>query len=1036
MNKQMTPAKQGISLSDNAERPLAEAERFTQNVNLFGDIVSRNYLQRLNDCEIIEPESTRNISTVRWYGITKIVLEKDTFFPDKLAMIYVALHKDAKNVVLVINKDNGKIELYLGARDFSGIDNVSGEILKTSLMGYLPGVKLKNRKGIPGNEYAMPCVSCVSGLASLKDDKKEQFVQGIENLINATSEIPSFTAYFIADNVTDDEATSMIAAFNNLHSSLSPLAESQMTFSENETEGTSKTLSENFSKSITKSLSHTVTDTEGYNESQTDTTGTSESKSENRSVSMWHGLSNLIFGGKSGRSESTSTNKSTAHQVGQNSSHAVADQTGESNAEQRGTGVADGVNQSKTVGQTRQITFKNNSVKVYLDTIEAEIRRLQTGIPYGLWSTASYFVAGDPTTVQTLANIYRGCIVGEESSHESYGVNAWSNRSDVSKLLAYLTNTLQPRFLYKGINVSAGSVVTSKELAIHFSLPQSSVPGILVREEQTFGRNIMTSAKLEESNSIHVGYIQHLGEIDEDAEVRLSLKELSKHVFVTGTTGSGKSNTLYLLVSELADRKIKFLVIEPAKGEYKEVFGSREDVAVYGSNPRISNLLTLNPFSFPDDIDIYEHIDSLVEVFSACWPMYAAMPQVLKHSIIEAYKTCGWNLNKSYNPDNIFPTIEDVLDALKEYINSSEYSSDTKGDYKGSLETRLLSLCEGVVGRMFNEAPIPDNKLFNENVIIDLSRVKSTETKSLIMGLLVLKLNEYRISEHLGMNQKLRHVTVIEEAHNLLKRTSTSQSAESSNVAEMAVEKIANSMAEMRTYGEGFIIVDQSPSMLDLAAIRNTNTKIVMALPEREDRETAGKSLGLDDEHIAEISQLKTGEAIVFQSGWEEPVRSKILEYNVESIPWVFERKESNEDYKDPKEDILNLLISCYTSRSREFSRQELLKLLSLANVSGGRVHKIKEKIDSIDNVSIDDIAFIFATVIGSDIFDSAQSIKDIDVFNAQVSRAIAHFLGLKETDSRLKTALNMYIKGCSEKSQDPFYEGWLQLTVKSNNYD
>ena len=198
---------------------------------------------------------------------------------------------------------------------------------------------------------------------------------------------------------------------------------------------------------------------------------------------------------------------------------------------------------------------------------------------------------------------------------------------------------------------------------------------------------------------------------------------------------------------------IKFLVIEPAKGEYKEVFGSDPNVIVFGSNPRISDLLTINPFVFPEDIDVYEHIDALVEIFNACWPMYAAMPQVLKHSIIEAYKICGWDLDNSYNPNGVFPTVADVLDSLKDYINSLEYSSDTKGDYKGSLETRLQSLCDGIVGRMFNGTPLSDQQLFDTNVIIDISRIKSSETKSLIMGLLVLKLNEYRSSEHKGMKK-------------------------------------------------------------------------------------------------------------------------------------------------------------------------------------------------------------------------------------------------------------------------------------------
>ncbi len=137
---------------------------------------------------------------------------------------------------------------------------------------------------------------------------------------------------------------------------------------------------------------------------------------------------------------------------------------------------------------------------------------------------------------------------------------------------------------------------------------------------------------------------------------------------------------------------------------------------------------------------------------------------------------------------------------------------------------------------MFTEDEISSEKLFDENVIVDLSRLGSSETKSLIMGLLILKMQEYRMVSSQGMNQQLRHVTVLEEAHNLLKRTSTEQATESSNLLGKSVEMLTNAIAEMRTYGEGFIIADQSPGLLDLAVIRNTNTKIILRLPEYSDR--------------------------------------------------------------------------------------------------------------------------------------------------------------------------------------------------------
>ena len=127
-------------------------------------------------------------------------------------------------------------------------------------------------------------------------------------------------------------------------------------------------------------------------------------------------------------------------------------------------------------------------------------------------------------------------------------------------------------------------------------------------------------------------------------------------------------------------------------------------------------------------------------------------------------------------------------------------------------------------------------------MIVDLSRVGSSETKSLIMGMLVLKLQEYRMTRSTTLNSPLKHVTVLEEAHNILKRTSSEQTMEGSNLIGKSVEMIANSIAEMRTYGQGFIIADQAPALLDMAVIRNTNTKIIMRLPDFSDRELVGKS--------------------------------------------------------------------------------------------------------------------------------------------------------------------------------------------------
>jgi len=504
-----------------------------------------------------------------------------------------------------------------------------------------------------------------------------------------------------------------------------------------------------------------------------------------------------------------------------------------------------------------------------------QIERLQNGLPFGLWSVATYFVANDPTTVQQLSNIYRGAIIGEESGLETCAISTWTDKERVDAITCYLENSLHPRFDFNSLDVSAGSVVNSKELAIHLSLPQSSVPGIIVQEQASFARNVFSTKK--KCDEIHLGDILYLGK-ESTTPVNLNIDELTKHMFVTGSTGSGKSNTMYLLLKQLMEKGKTFMVVEPAKGEYKHIFGCLEDVSVYSHTNKIGNLLRINPFEFPyKHIDVLEHIKRIVGIFNACWSLYAAMPSILEHSIITAYEKCGWDVEMSEHrfETPIFPNIDDVGVCVKDYIDRSDYSADTKGDYKAAIEKRLQDLCEGMFDKMFNRGSIPDQELFNRNTIVDLSRTGSAETNALIMGFLVIKLNEFRMSEG-GMNHSLRHVTVLEEAHNLLRKVSTSQSMETSNVAGKSVEMITNSIAEMRTYGESFIIVDQSPSLLDAAAIRNTNTKIVLSLPDSEDRKVAGGSMSLSDEQIAEIARQNQGEAIVYQSHWAEPVQCKI----------------------------------------------------------------------------------------------------------------------------------------------------------------
>jgi hypothetical protein len=327
--------------------------------------------------------------------------------------------------------------------------------------------------------------------------------------------------------------------------------------------------------------------------------------------------------------------------------------------------------------------------------------------------------------------------------------------------------------------------------------------------------------------------------------------------------------------------------------------------------------------------------------------MYAAMPAVLKESIEISYQKAGWDLQTSTNKyaPALYPSFADVVENIRGVIDSSEYSDENKGNYKGALITRLRSLTNGINGLIFTDHDLPDGALFDENVIVDLSRVGSTETKALIMGILVMKLQQYRQTSG-EMNADLRHITVLEEAHNLLKRTSAEQSGESANLLGKSVEMLANAIAEMRTYGEGFIIADQSPGLLDMSAIRNTNTKIILRLPDEGDRELVGKAASLSDDQIVELARLQCGVAAVFQNDWVQPVLCKVDYYKTPDGKYTFDGKNAygafdGGDVDELKKRIIRYLLSTELRENIDEDIDDLRERVAKAPFTAGLKAKL-----------------------------------------------------------------------------------------------
>lgn len=920
------------------------------------ELLGRLYLENLNHPKVFAGDLYSNSTgslkdlacslsdNVRFLHVDKIVFNKKENQRNKLVSVYKSIANTNSSVLLLINGNPEKVDFYLGCKTNKNVSDVAS-ILENSLTSNFSGTTCEVVKNnviaddIFTQMESESYISAVSGIPSVRseiENADNQFVQGIEKFID-TMRGKKYTMVLIADSKTKAQIEISRRALENLYSEIIPFSESTYTYGANESEAINEAITKGTSHAINKSVSDSITHTVGKNESKTitntNTIGTNISHSVGSSVGV--SIAPYGIGGNVNVNQSTSVGAFSSH------SHSIGKTTGTSSATSTGKTITDGTTdtttESATEGKTLtsgsnksiQIKFENHSVVKLMEKIDAQLKRYAQCSDLGMWNAAAYFMGETPDIAIMAATSYQSLICGKDSSLENDYVINW-NTDQSSLIRPFLMHFEHPEFS----GITPGTLVSSAELAIQAGLPNHAVPGLPVLECAEFGRNVATYGLFDDKSSeISLGQIFHMNH-PESLCVNLKCDSLTSHVFITGSTGVGKSNTIYKILKESRLLGKKFLVIEPAKGEYKHIFGSLPDVNVYGTNPRLTQLLKLNPFSFNCETTlVQEHIDRLISIFNVCWPMYAAMPAVLKEAIEKSYLDAGWNLNDpfAYNKyeNNLFPSFSDVARNIKIIIDSSEYDAENKGAYKGSLLTRLTSLTNGINGMIFSNEEIPSKKLFDENTIIDISRVGSSETQSLLMGILVLKLQEYRMGTG-EMNSELKHLTVLEEAHNLLKRSNGETSGENGNMTAKSVEMISNAIAEMRTYGEGFIIADQAPGLLDLASIRNTNTKIIMRLPHLEDRELVGKASGLNDEQITELERLPRGVAAVYQNEWIQSVLCKIASADLKPTKYKYDERPLKSSNIKQKIRIYQLLSKC-----ERLSKESAIKELDSLDLSG-----------------------------------------------------------------------------------------------------
>ncbi len=425
-------------------------------------------------------------------------------------------------------------------------------------------------------------------------------------------------------------------------------------------------------------------------------------------------------------------------------------------------------------------------------------------------------------------------------------------------------------------------------LAALTQVPETEVPGVRLVLRPDFDVTVETGADPAGAAPAAVGLGTVLDRNGSPAgHLSLPTASLNRHVFVCGATGAGKSQTVRALLEAASAAQLPWLVVEPAKSEYRLMSVRLNGAEVVRIRPGeadqvAAGLNPLRPAAGPDGqpFPLQTHADLVRALFLASFAADEPFPQVLSAAVTRAYEQAGWDLalGEPAAPGGQpgYPTLGDLAAAAERVVSEIGYGREITDNVRGFIRVRLASLRLGTTGRFFEGGhPIDVGRLLDRNVVFEIEDVGDDRDKAFLMGTLLIQLAEHlrlraRSGDRAGAAPGLRHLSVFEEAHRLLRRPDAG--AGGSGAAAHAVEMFAGLLAEIRAYGEGLVIAEQIPAKLIPDVIKNTAVKIVHRLPAADDRETVGATMNLTGAQSRYLVTLPPGQAAVFADGMDFPM--------------------------------------------------------------------------------------------------------------------------------------------------------------------
>ncbi|MBN2117114.1 MAG: ATP-binding protein [Anaerolineales bacterium] len=906
--KQLIPADEPES--GMAEIPSAET------LMLAGDALSKSLLFTLGrdylDGPVFENDSLRlipfdapqqqDLAFLEIEQVGKPVTEKPGEYFKAIQTTLAACHDPRYTMIFVISSDGLRSRIFIGVN--AKAPGTQPRFFAAQLGQFLcanwPGTRVKavgdykqivDRIHAPLSTYRYG--RAFTGIPSAKSGEKlEEYPQSLDRFMRGLRGKP-YIYMVIADPMPEREVSSIVTACHTLAGQVHAFTKSTIQRSANT--GTSSSVSRS--------------------ESDTTSSGTSRGTSEGKSSGKSKGVLGEMVEKSSGAGKGFKVAGLAAvsglllaaggpfllsgmmglfGQLLPSSNTSASGGTSFSETEGRskstGLSTSEGTTSSESMSFGQE--YLNKHAEACVKLLEKTAARFEIAKSLGCWNVGVYLISDQSEAAAQGQAQFKALVSGAKSAGEPIRAHdlkpLWDGQIQVA-LDAFQHPPLrlfapgEDDQLHHPLGEAFENLTTplnTEELSLLANLPLREMPGMPMQPSAFFSLN---PPPVEASGvTLCLGNLLEGGEEIGDLDYNVDLNTLTRHIFITGITGSGKSNTCRRLITSLMEHGRNFLVIEPAKDEYVQMAlaynraGTFDrKIAVYipgrsewGGSP--INELRLNPFDIirmPGALtQVLPHLDRLKSIFNASFPMYEILPVILEEALVDLYASQGW-LENDLPPEDIqCPTLSQLHARVTGLVRAKGYEQRITDNITAALRTRIGSLMRGWKGRLFDQpASTPWAELFDQPVVINLQQMGDDADKCFTMALLLNFMYEYRQAQHESAgspeSSELLHLAVIEEAHRILR--SAHFVADSANPQVKMGEMFADILAEIRAYGQGLAIIDQVPSKLVPDALKNTNLKIVHRLVAADDCQAMAGAMALTEDQAKVIARLKVGQAIV-----------------------------------------------------------------------------------------------------------------------------------------------------------------------------